>query len=72
MPTIKDRTAYQKQRRERQKLEIANSNHVGPVKKRICAEEGCTTTLNTYNLNDCCWAHNTDYVIRNGIKVGIN
>lgn len=67
MPSIKNRAAYYRQRREQ-----ASPNYIEPTKRRICAEEGCTTTLNTYNLNDCCWTHNTDYVIRNKIKIGIN
>lgn len=62
MPTTKSRAEYNRQRR-------FDKKH-GDT-KRVCAEEGCNTVLNRYNLNECCWAHNIDYVIRNGIKVGI-
>ena len=35
--------------------------------KRVCAELGCNTTLNSYNENDCCSLHNFAYVVRNRI-----
>ena len=66
MPTTKSRAEYYRLRRLKAKL-----NETPAETKRVCAEEGCNTVLNKYNLNECCWAHNTAYVIRNGIKVDI-
>lgn len=60
MPTTKSRATYFRERRMKEKH--------GDT-KRVCLEEGCKTVLNRYNLNDCCWAHNTDYIIRNKIKI---
>ena len=28
-----------------------------PARGRVCAHEGCTTVLSTYNAVDVCWLH---------------
>jgi len=60
MPTKKNRAAYHREWRRLRKMSK------GP---RVCAWEGCTTVLNSYNLNKCCHLHNIDYVIKHGVMV---
>lgn len=39
--------------------------------KRVCAEIGCGTVLNSYNLNECCALHNFAYVLKHRVKIDI-
>lgn len=38
-------------------------------KSRICANENCSTVLNSYNRNHCCSVHNFAYVVEHKIKI---
>jgi len=57
-----DRSQYMRERRFKKKYGNA---------KRICAEEGCGTVLNSYNFNECCSLHNFAYVIKHKVKIDI-
>ena len=57
-----DRTEYYRELRFKKKYGNA---------KRICAEEGCGTVLNSYNFNECCSLHNFAYVVKHKVKIHI-
>jgi len=62
VPNNKSRAAYHRDYRRSKKQKK------GP---RVCAWEGCTTVLNSYNFNECCHAHKLDYAIKYGVKVSL-
>lgn len=64
-----DRTEYFRQLdRSRYYWERAVKKKYGNS-KRICAKEGCSTILNSYNFNMCCSLHNFEYVKKHKLKI---
>lgn len=57
-----DRSQYMRERRFKKKF--GNT-------KRVCAEVGCDTVLNSYNFNECCALHNFAYVVKHKVKIDI-
>lgn len=53
----KSRSQYYRDRREQLKN----------IPNRRCVHSGCTVKLSRYNYNECCWAHNFEYVKKNRI-----